>query len=213
MGNPSLISIENLRFERDDTTVVSCDQLHVNVGEILQVEGPNGSGKTTLLRLLTTALQPQEGTILYCGRDIAECRFEYLSDILFIGHQSAVKLTLTAEENLAWMAESDLSSAASLRALESLGLGGYSDIPCYKLSAGQQRRVALARLLLSDARLWYLDEPFTAIDRGGVKLLERCMEDHVSSGGAVVVSTHQDLDVQDVRRYSVLGEPLLRAYS
>ena len=114
MGNPSLISIENLRFERDDTAVVSCDQLHVNVGEILQIEGPNGSGKTTLLRLLTTALQPQEGTILYCGKSIAECRFEYLSDILFIGHQSAVKLTLTAEENLAWMAESDLSSAASL---------------------------------------------------------------------------------------------------
>ena len=81
MGNPSLISIENLRFERDDTAVVSCDQLHVNVGEILQIEGPNGSGKTTLLRLLTTALQPQEGTILYCGKSIAECRFEYLSDI------------------------------------------------------------------------------------------------------------------------------------
>ena len=211
MGHPSLITIKNLRFERDDTTVVSCDQLHLDVGEILQVEGPNGSGKTTLLRLLTTALQPSEGTILYCGKSIAQCRLEYLSDILFIGHQSAVKLMLTAEENLLWMATSELSSTAVLDALEALGLAGYSDIPCYKLSAGQQRRVALARLLVSDARLWYLDEPFTALDRDGVKLLERCMSDHVSSGGAVVVATHQDLDVQGVRHYPVLGETLLRA--
>ena len=209
----TILKIEGLSKSYKNVNAVQDLSFDVKEKMVYGILGPNGSGKTTLLRLLTTALQPQEGTILYCGRNIAECRFEYLSDILFIGHQSAVKLTLTAEENLAWMAESELSSAASLRALESLGLGGYSDIPCYKLSAGQQRRVALARLLLSDARLWYLDEPFTAIDRDGVKLLERCMEDHVSSGGAVVVSTHQDLDVQDVRRYSVLGDPFLRAYS
>jgi heme exporter protein A len=213
VGNPSFITIENLRFERDDTTVVNCGHLHLDAGDILQVEGPNGSGKTTLLRLLTTALQPCEGTILYRGKSITECRLEYLSDILFIGHQSAVKLSLTAEENLAWMAMSELGSSFVLNALESLGLAGYTDIPCYKLSAGQKRRVALARLLISDARIWYLDEPFTAIDRGGVKLLERCMKDHVSSGGAVVVSTHQDLDLQDVRHYPILGESLLRAYS
>jgi len=211
VGNPSLVTIENLRFERDDTTVVSCDQLCLDVGDILQIEGPNGSGKTTLLRLLTTALQPLEGSILYCGKSIAECRLEYLSDILFIGHQSAVKLTLTAEENLAWMAPSGLDFSSVLKALESLGLAGYTDIPCYKLSAGQQRRVALARLLVSDARIWYLDEPFTAIDRDGVKLLERCMKEHVSSGGAVVVSTHQNLDVQGVRHYPVLGGSSLRA--
>jgi heme exporter protein A len=213
VGNPSLITIENLRFERDDTTVVNCDHLHLDAGDILQVEGPNGSGKTTLLRLLTTALQPCEGTILYCGKSIIECRLEYLSDILFIGHQSAVKLSLTAEENLAWMAMSQLDSSSVLNALESLGLAGYTDIPCYKLSAGQKRRVALARLLISDARVWYLDEPFTAIDREGVKLLERCMKDHVSSGGAVVVSTHQDLDLKGVRHYPILGESLLRACS
>ena len=211
MGNPSLVTIENLRFERDDTTVVSCDQLYLDAGDILQIEGPNGSGKTTLLRLLTTALQPLEGAILYCGKSIDECRLEYLSDILFIGHQSAVKLTLTAEENLAWMATSRLDFSSVLKALESLGLAGYTDIPCYKLSAGQQRRVALARLLISDARIWYLDEPFTAIDRDGVKLLEQCMKEHVSSGGAVVVSTHQDLDVQGVRHYPVLGGSSLRA--
>lgn len=213
MGNSSLIKIENLRFERDDTVVISCDNLHLDAGDILQVEGPNGSGKTTLLRLLTTALQAREGTILYCGKSIAECRFEYLSDILFIGHQSAVKLTLTAEENLGWMVASGIGSSSAVKALESFGLAGYTDIPCYKLSAGQQRRVALARLLISDARIWYLDEPFTAIDRDGVRLIERCMKDHVSSGGAVVVSTHQDLDLQGVRHYPMLGESLLRAYS
>jgi len=111
------------------------------------------------------------------------------------------------------MAMSQLDSSSVLNALESLGLAGYTDIPCYKLSAGQKRRVALARLLISDARIWYLDEPFTAIDREGVKLLERCMKDHVSSGGAVVVSTHQDLDLKGVRHYPILGESLLRACS
>lgn len=213
MAAANILKIKSLAFERNDALLFEPVSFELNSGEALHVEGANGAGKTTLFQLLIKMLEPCSGELLFRGQPVSECHFEYLSDILFIGHQSAVKLTLTAEENLAWMAESEVSSAASLRALESLGLGGYSDIPCYKLSAGQQRRVALARLLLSDARLWYLDEPFTAIGRDGVKLLERCMEDHVSSGGAVVVSTHQDLDVQDVRRYSVLGEPLLRAYS
>lgn len=178
--------------------------LTLNDGEILQIEGPNGSGKTTLLRILTTALQPSGGEILYQGQILSECQFDYLSNILFLGHQSALKLTLTAEENLSWITSELPGSISVLNALERVGLRGYSDIPCHSLSAGQQRRVALARLLLSNAKIWFLDEPFTALDGQGVKFVEQCMERHVNGGGAVMLTTHQPIRMESVRRYSLV---------
>ena len=178
--------------------------LTLNDGEILQIEGPNGSGKTTLLRILTTALQPSGGEILYQGQILSECRFDYLSNILFLGHQSALKLTLTAEENLSWITSELPGSISVLNALERVGLRGYSDIPCHSLSAGQQRRVALARLLLSNAKIWFLDEPFAALDEQGVKFVEQCMERHVNGGGAVMLTTHQPIGMESVRRYSLV---------
>jgi len=178
--------------------------LTLNDGEILQIEGPNGSGKTTLLRILTTALQPSGGEILYQGQILSECQFDYLSNILFLGHQSALKLTLTAEENLSWITSELPGSISVLNALERVGLRGYSDTPCHSLSAGQQRRVALARLLLSNAKIWFLDEPFTALDGQGVKFVEQCMERHVNGGGAVMLTTHQPIRMESVRRYSLV---------
>ena len=103
MVGPSLLSVKDLCFERDDTQIIDSVCLDLSDGEILQIEGPNGSGKTTLLRLLTSALTPTRGNIYYRGKALSECRFEYLSDLLFLGHQSAVKVTLSAEENLSWM--------------------------------------------------------------------------------------------------------------
>lgn len=205
MSKSALLKVENLAFERDDNCLFDGINLTADSGEIVQIEGANGSGKTTLLRLLTTALQPSAGSILYRGAEITQCRYQYLSDMLYIGHQPAVKLTLTAEENLRWMV-SDSTKSNSLRVVEALaevGLSGYSDIPCYALSAGQHRRVALARLLISQATLWYLDEPFTAIDKQGVSFLEARLQDHVSQGGVVVLSSHQDLALNSVRKYSL----------
>ncbi|MDG1243231.1 MAG: cytochrome c biogenesis heme-transporting ATPase CcmA [Porticoccaceae bacterium] len=204
MVNSSLLTVNDLRFERDDIAVINDACLTLNDGEILQIEGPNGSGKTTLLRILTTALQPSGGEILYQGQILSECRFDYLSNILFLGHQSALKLTLTAEENLSWITSELPGSISVLNALERVGLRGYSDIPCHSLSAGQQRRVALARLLLSNAKIWFLDEPFAALDGQGVQFVEQCMERHVNGGGAVMLTTHQPIGMESVRRYSLV---------
>ena len=204
MVNSSLLTVNDLRFERDDIAVINDACLTLDDGEILQIEGPNGSGKTTLLRILTTALQPNSGEILYQGQILSKCRFDYLSNILFLGHQSALKLTLTAEENLSWITSELPGSVSVLNALERVGLRGYSDIPCHSLSAGQQRRVALARLLLSNAKIWFLDEPFAALDGQGVQFVEQCMERHVNGGGAVMLTTHQPIGMESVRRYSLV---------
>ena len=207
LSSSPLLSIENLAFERDDSRLFDGINLTVNGGDILQIEGANGSGKTTLLRLLTGALQPSAGRINYQGQPISEKRYDYLADMLYIGHQPAVKLNLTAEENLRWMVASAAKSnrVEVADALAEVGLAGYSDIPCYTLSAGQHRRVALARLLISEARLWYLDEPFTAIDKQGVSLLQACLQHRVTQGGLVVLSTHQDLALNNVRKYNLLS--------
>ena len=211
LAQSPLLKVENLAFERDDSCLLEKVNLSLNPGEILQIEGANGSGKTTLLRLLTTALQPSAGSILYNGEVLSKCRYQYLSDMLYIGHQPAVKLTLTAEENLRWMvnAASGENSTAKANqlgiqdALNAVGLSGYTDIPCYALSAGQHRRVALARLMISEAALWYLDEPFTAIDKQGVSFLESRLQEHLNQGGAVVLTSHQDLTLNNLRKYSL----------
>ena len=203
---PSLLSVKDLCFERDDIPVIDSVCLDLRDGEILQIEGPNGSGKTTLLRLLTSALAPTHGDIYYRGTRLSECRFEYLSNLLFLGHQSAVKMTLTPEENLNWMTGYSTTSEELLAALDSVQLTGYADVPCYRLSAGQQRRVALARLLISSAKIWFLDEPFTALDNQGVKLIETCMQGHLDVGGSVVLSTHQPIAMNAVSHYSLVDQ-------
>ena len=205
MSQSTLLKVENLAFERDDSCLFENINLSLDSGEILQIEGANGSGKTTLLRLLTTALQPSAGDVLYNGESVSACRYQYLSDMLYIGHQPAVKLTLSAEENLRWMVSSSAKAnqLAITEALDGVGLSGYSDIPCYALSAGQHRRVALARLLISEAKLWYLDEPFTAIDKQGVSFLESRLQEHLNSGGAVMLTSHQDLTLDNLRKYSL----------
>lgn len=206
MSQAPLLSVENLAFERDDSCLFSGVNFSVDPGDVLQIEGANGSGKTTLLRLLTGSLQSSAGNITYLGQALSACRYDYLSDILYIGHQPAVKLNLSAEENLRWMvATSAQSNDISVTdALTRVGLAGYSDIPCYALSAGQHRRVALARLLISEARLWYLDEPFTSIDKQGVAFLQSCLQEHAARGGAVILSTHQDLALIGLRKYKLL---------
>lgn len=192
----SLLELHDIAFERDDRWLFAGLSETVRYGDLLQVAGPNGAGKTTLLRILTTALRPVEGELRYRGQGIAQCREAYLANLLYIGHQPGIKLELTPLENLRWLQrlqggqyrESELE-----RALAQVGLQGYEDAPCHQLSQGQTRRVALARLYLSRAPLWILDEPFAAIDKQGVANLEALFGQHCASGGAVILSTHQDL--------------------
>jgi heme exporter protein A len=203
LSTAPLLTVEQLSYERDDCNVFKPVNLAVEAGDILQIEGANGAGKTTLMRLMTSALQPTAGSILYQGRSIAQCRYEYLADILYIGHQSGVKMALSAEENLRWMSPASTSANQIAEALVTVGLGGYADVPCYSLSAGQHRRVALARLTTSRAKIWFLDEPFTSIDKQGVAALQNQLQNHLAQGGAILLSTHQNLAIDGLRTYSV----------
>ena len=203
MGSACLIRTENLCFERDEIKVIDRVNLELNSGDLLQVEGCNGSGKTTLLRLLTTAIKPTSGRIFYQGKKLPDCRYEYCSNIIFIGHQIALKERLTPVENLNWLSPIGLSQDSINRALDLVGLRDFETAPSWSLSAGQKRRVALARLIVSNAKIWFLDEPFTAIDTQGIGLMRQLIDDHVSKGGAVVFSTHQSVDMKNVRRYSL----------
>jgi len=174
------------------------EQLHfaLQPGDMLQISGPNGSGKTSLLRLIAGLRQPTSGDILLQGQALNEQRSELARNLLWIGHAAGIKGLLSAEENLAWLCalHRPASREAIWQALEAVGLRGFEDVPCHTLSAGQQRRVALARLYLEDTPpLWVLDEPFTALDKSGVAQLEAHLAAHCERGGVVVLTTHHSL--------------------
>ncbi|MCL4120227.1 UNVERIFIED_CONTAM: hypothetical protein GTU68_036268 [Idotea baltica] len=172
---------------------------------MLQVLGPNGSGKTSLLRLLVGLAQPVEGEVLFCEKSSEACSQLSSGGLLWFGHSAGIKELLTAEENLSWLtalyqpvSKSDIWQASKIR-----GLSQYEDIPCYKLSAGQKRRVALARLYLPSPAFWVLDEPFTALDHKAVKQLEQHLKSHCESGGVVVLTTHHELSIKPDQYWSL----------
>lgn len=169
-----------------------CDlDFSLQPGEALLLEGRNGSGKTSLLRILAGLARPDEGQIYWHQESIQESS-EYRSELLYIGHQAAVNLELTPYENLRYLcALHGDGSDEIIDILHAVGLAGYEDVPAGHLSAGQQRRIALSRLWLSDAKLWILDEPLTALDVKAVAGLEKKFAEHVSQGGMLIVTTHQ----------------------
>ncbi|WP_123402234.1 cytochrome c biogenesis heme-transporting ATPase CcmA [Inmirania thermothiophila] len=187
-----MLEAEGLVFVREDRVLFEDLGFALHAGEALQVEGPNGSGKTTLLRVLCGLALPEEGEVRWRGTDIRRARSEYLAELAYIGHQHGVKGELTPRENLAVACAlgGRRDGVEADEALARMGLSGYEDVPCRTLSAGQRRRVALARLLLTPARLWILDEPFTALDRGGRRDIERLISQHLAQGGLAVFTTH-----------------------
>lgn len=202
-NNPHL-QLRQLYCVRDERILFADLGLNLVPGEIVQITGPNGSGKTTLLRIISGLSLDYEGVIEWRGVPIVRNRLIYQKELLFIGHQVGVKQALTPEENL--FASMGLHGQYGRQqmhdALRQVDLYGFEDVPCCQLSAGQQRRVALARLYLSQQPLWILDEPFTAIDRAGVRALEALLIEHARSGGMVLLTTHHALDIvyQGLRR-------------
>ncbi|MDC9501840.1 MULTISPECIES: cytochrome c biogenesis heme-transporting ATPase CcmA [unclassified Pseudoalteromonas] len=170
----------------------------LNSGQIMQLAGPNGAGKTSLLRIVAGFSVPDEGAIFYNQQAITKHYEEYATDLLFIGHKTGVNVQLSALENVRhWLHINGYTNEPDLYPiLAKLGLVGLEDVPVRMLSAGQQRRVALVRLWLSDAKLWVLDEPFTALDKNGVAFLQQRFSEHLKSGGAILLTTHQDLTTQ-----------------
>lgn len=169
--------------------------LDVAAGELWRVEGPNGSGKTTLLRILCGLDQDFEGSIAFPRAQAAG--HPWRADVLYLGHLPGLKAALTAVENLDWLCRQRgrPQQVDAYQALARVGLRGCEDVPVSALSAGQRRRVALARLHIERAPLWVLDEPFTAIDRAGVAALESLLAAHAANGGAAIITTHHELSI------------------
>lgn len=197
MSNP-LLAVTDLFCEREERILFDGLAFSLKQGEVMQIEGRNGSGKTTLLRILSGLSAQYEGSIEWRGESVDNVRDEFLADLLYFGHQPGVKGMLTPQENLRWYCalHPALQRSKIDEALGIVGLTGYEDVPCHSLSAGQNRRVSLARLYMNQAPLWILDEPFTAIDKKGVAAMEQLLLDHAQRGGSVILTTHHDLAAQ-----------------
>ena len=200
-----MLTATDLACFRGDRLLFRDLNLKVNAGQALQVRGPNGCGKTTLLRILCGLTMLEAGTIHWRGRELRSHDPDYLRDLRYIGHSDGVKLVLTPRENLriAMALDSLVEEAALEGALTRLGLADFMDVPCRTLSAGQRRRVALARLTLGSARLWLLDEPFTALDSAGHDSVQALLETHLAGGGCAVLTSHQPIRLDAARTSSI----------
>lgn len=208
MSEPLLQAVD-LECERDERLLFKNLSFSIVPGTVTRVEGPNGSGKTTLLRILAGLNDAWSGHIRWRGQPRARNRESFLRNTLYLGHRPGIKPLLTPMENLqALMAgRRPVTEAALGQALAGTGLSGYENVPCRNLSAGQQRRVALARLLIADEPLWLLDEVFTAIDAQGVTAIEALLQQRAAEGGAILVTTHHDLSLGGMQRITLGGGP------
>lgn len=189
---PPLLTLDALSCERDDRLLFSQLSLTASAGEIWQVAGANGAGKTTLLRVLVGLHGFYEGEVRW---QLPGCHHRQGRDgLLYLGHRPGLRDELTALENLRALCAIHQQDATLLpAALAAVGLRGFEDAPVGSLSAGQKRRVALARLWLPGKPVWVLDEPFTAIDLDGVALLEQQLRVHAAAGGLVIYTSHHRL--------------------
>ena len=201
-----MLEVSNLACSRGDHRLFSGLSFTLHPGQIMQVQGANGSGKTSLLRTLCGFLMPDEGDIVWRNKSIRDLDEDYHAEMLYLGHLNAIKDELSALENLlisAGLSGVELEEKEAMAALRRMGLRGRELLPTKVLSQGQRRRVALARLLVSDAKLWVLDEPLTALDVGAVALIQGLVAEHLARQGMVIFTTHQPLEVAGVEMRSL----------
>lgn len=201
-----MLEVGNLACSRGDHRLFSGLSFALHPGQIMQIRGTNGSGKTSLLRTLCGFIQPDEGKISWDGTDVRELDGEYFVRMLYLGHHNAIKDELSALENLrisAGLCGDELDEKQAIAALRRMGLKGRERLPTKVLSQGQRRRVALARLLVSDATLWILDEPLAALDVDAVAQIEGLIGDHLARAGMVIFTTHQPLNVAGIEMRSL----------
>ena len=200
--NPSSLRANALTCVRGERTLFTGLDLEVSAGEWLHIRGENGIGKTSLLRLLSGLTKPAAGEIFWNEQLISADPSEYHRNLLFLGHRDSLKEDLTALENLSIATALDgivVTEDEILLALHRFGLRGREDLPVNCLSAGQKRRVLLARLLLRQAKLWILDEPFNALDVRAVEMLSELILEHIASGGMAIMTSHQEIPMPNGR--------------
>lgn len=200
------LEASNLTCIRDDRSLFSDLSFALKSGQVLLVEGRNGSGKTSLLRILCGIRQPDEGYIHWNGGDIYRLATGYNAVTAWVGHKDGIKMELTAEENLVFARSLGTPSELDIgEALDAMELGGFDDVCAINLSAGQKRRLALARLLVTRSPLWILDEPFTSLDTHGISLIESMINKHLGDGGMLAVTSHHTvtLDSSDIKHINL----------
>lgn len=200
------LSTQQLSLVRGERSLLHDVSMHLKDGDAIRIAGENGSGKTSFLRIVAGLALPGSGSVQWQGQDINRLREQYYVHMLYLGHAQGVKDDLLAWENLVLSARlqgSRISEQQAFDTLYRLGLAACADLPVRALSQGQRKRVALARLHLGlSAKLWILDEAFTALDVASVAQLVDCINQHLQAGGMLVYTTHQD--VQLAARRSLL---------
>ncbi len=195
---PAVLSCENISLWRGEAPIIENLSLSIGAGEVWRLEGENGSGKTTLLRILAGLVEIEEGIVRFRGKALPAARQALAEALLYIGHRPGVGGALDASENLdvaAAIAGDNVDKTRQAEILDTLGLSDKQQVPVAALSAGQRRRVALARLALEQRDVWLLDEPLTALDAKGLEWVREQIARQVSNGGTVVFTTHQPLDL------------------
>lgn len=206
--SPPLLRASLLECQRGESVLFSGISFDLAEGEVLQVGGANGTGKTSLLRILAGLSRPVEGDVYWRGETILAHRSGYASEMAYLGHHLGLKGELTVMENLRFgmaLHGRVRGDAGWQQALERLELHQRDHLPVRTLSAGQRQRVALARLLTTDALLWILDEPFTALDTHGIGLVQTILDDHAGRGGMAVITSHQPVTLRRTLRQLSLG--------
>ena len=193
------LQLDELACVRGNRQLFSHLSANVAPGQLLRVRGANGAGKTSLLRMLCGLLLPTDGQVLWQGAPLATQREKLGSDLVYLGHAAALKDELSPIENLmdaCALGGRKPMAAEALAALQAAGLKGHERTPARRLSQGQRRRSALARLALSQsAPLWILDEPFNALDTAANAWLTGLIETHLKNAGIVVLTSHQDVPI------------------
>lgn len=187
---PVLLEARGLSFSRNDEPIFGPLDFQLFPGDVVLMEGDNGAGKSTLLRILSGLLAPTSGEIHLRGEPLTLARLS--PQVALLSHHMGLKYELTALENLRFSAglHGQRTGMSPLGALAGVGLDGYADVAVRQLSAGQKKRVALARVLMAPVALWLLDEPYANLDRSGIELVNRLLERHAHVGGAALITSH-----------------------
>ena len=201
------LSVDRVHVWRGDRHVLKGVSLTLSPGELLHIRGANGTGKTTLLRVVCGLLPPEQGVVCWYGKPIYEEREAYQARMTYASHEPALKSDLTAIENLRFAVglKRKVSDAELRGNLEQAGVGACADLPARVLSAGQRRRVSMARVVAVRATLWLLDEPFTNLDSHGSALMAQLLDQHLAGGGLALVAAHHELDLARGARHLELA--------